>query len=245
MKNKLSPWILGFFILMLWVFVSSFAIVPKYLLPSPFDIIKAFLEDFSLIMEHTKYTLTESLIGISLGTALAFFLSLMMDRYILIKNAIYPYLVLSQTIPTVAIAPLLVLWMGYNLAPKITLVTLTTFFPIAVSLLDAFEGVDRDSINLLKSMGANNVQIYKHVKLPYALPAFISGMKISVSYAIVGAVIAEWLGGFNGLGVYMTRVRKSYRFDKMFAVIYFISILSLIAIKILDILEKKFVKKDN
>ena len=101
-------------------------------------------------------------------------------------------------------------------------------FPITVGLLDGYKSVDKDSIDLMRAMGASKVQIFFHVKLPAALPQFFSGLKISASYAVVGAVISEWLGGFEGLGVYMTRVSKAYSFDKMFAVIIFIVIISLL-----------------
>ena len=146
----------------------------------------------------------------------------------MLYRAFYPLVVLTQTIPTVAIAPLLVLWFGYGMLPKVVLIVVATFFPITVGLLGGFKSVDPDEIDLMRSMGASRWQIMRHVKIPAALPQFFSGLKISAAYAIVGAVIAEWLGGFSGLGVYMTRVRKAYSFDKMFAVIFLISALSLV-----------------
>ena len=152
----------------------------------------------------------------------------LMDHFRILNKALYPIMIITQTIPTIAIAPLLVLWMGFYMAPKITLVVITTFFPITVGLLDGYKSVDKDSIDLMRAMGASKVQIFFHVKLPAALPQFFSGLKISASYAVVGAVISEWLGGFEGLGVYMTRVSKAYAFDKMFAVIIFIVIISLL-----------------
>jgi ABC-type nitrate/sulfonate/bicarbonate transport system permease component len=148
-------------------------------------------------------------------------------------------MILSQTIPTVAIAPLLVLWFGYEMAPKVILIVITTFFPIAVGLLNGFKSADRDSINLLRAMGAGRWQIFKIVKLPGALSQFFAGLRISASYAVVGAVISEWLGGFSGLGVYMTRVKKAFAFDMMFAVILLISLISLLLMKGVDLLQKK------
>jgi ABC-type nitrate/sulfonate/bicarbonate transport system permease component len=150
-----------------------------------------------------------------------------MDRFDFLYKALYPILVITQTIPTIAIAPLLVLWMGFSMAPKITLVVLTTFFPIAISLLDGFKSADEDSIRLIRSMGGGNFKIFRHIKLPGTMEQFFSGLKVSASYSVVGAVISEWLGGFEGLGVYMTRVKKAYAFDKMFAVIILVSLVSL------------------
>lgn len=229
-------------ILIIWQILSSLNIIPKFLLPSPLDVIKAFTDDIALIAHHTGYTLTESLIGLIIGVVSGFVSALFMDSFSIVKKMLYPLIIVSQTIPTVAIAPLLVLWLGYEMTPKITLIAMTTFFPISVSLMNGFSSVDTDSIQLLKAMGAGKIQIYKHVKLPFSTPHFFSGLKISVTYAIIGAVVAEWLGGFDGLGVYMTRARKSYAFDKMFAIIFFISLLSLIAMAFLSLLEKKIVK---
>ena len=104
---------------------------------------------------------------------------------------------------------MLVLWLGFEMTPKIALVVITTFFPITIGLLDGFRSVDSDQINLMRSMKASKLKTFFIVKIPTALPSFFAGLKISASYAIVGAVIAEWLGGFEGLGVYMTRVKKS------------------------------------
>ena len=162
-----------------------------------------------------------------------------MDQFEPLYKAFYPLIVLTQTVPTVAIAPLLVLWFGYEMAPKVILIVITTFFPITVGLLNGFKSADKDSINLLRAMGASKLQIFKIVKLPGSLSQFFAGLRISASYAVVGAVISEWLGGFSGLGVYMTRVKKAFSFDKMFAVIFLISIISLLLMKCVDLLQKK------
>ena len=114
------------------------------------------------------------------------------------------------------------------------------FFPIHISLIfNGFKSVDPDAIQLMKVMGAKDYQIYWHVKLPAALNSFFSGLKISTSYALIGAVVSEWLGGFQGLGVYMTRVRKSMAYDKMLAVIFLISFLSLILMAMVELIQRK------
>lgn len=208
------------------------------MLPSPYDVVKAFVDNFSVMMKQAAVTLQEACYGLLIGVALAFIVATLMDRFAFLYKAIYPILVITQTIPTIAVAPLLVLWMGFGMAPKITLVVITTFFPIAVGLLGGFEGADGDAINLMRAMGANRYQIFKCVKLPNAMPSFFSGLKVSASYAVVGAVISEWLGGFEGLGVYMTRVKKAYAFDKMFAVIVFISVISLLLMGLVNLLER-------
>ncbi len=212
--------------------------VPAYMLPSPVDVVKAFVDNFSIMMKQAAVTLQETFYGLLIGIAIAFVIASLMDRFTIINKALYPVLVVTQTIPTIAIAPLLVLWMGFGMAPKITLVVITTFFPIAIGLLNGFESVDDDAINLMRSMGASRLQIFRIVKLPNATASFFSGLRISAAYAVVGAVVSEWLGGFEGLGVYMTRVKKAYAFDKMFAVIVFISAISLVLMGLVVLLER-------
>ena len=232
-----APVISIFAVVLLWLVLSEGGIVPAYMLPSPVEVVKAFFSDLEILFTHALVTVQEALYGLLLGTAMGFVIAVLMDRFDFLYKAFYPLLVISQTIPTIAIAPLLVLWMGFSMAPKITLVVLTTFFPITVSLLDGFKSADKDEINLIRSMGGGRFQVFRHVKLPAAAEQFFSGLKVSASYSIVGAVISEWLGGFEGLGVYMTRVKKAYAFDKMFAVIILISALSLLLMALIGMLR--------
>ncbi len=236
--SKIPPLIAMAVILLLWELVSLSPVVPSYMLPSPVAVCKALFGDFPTIMFHAKYTLLESFYGLLIGIALAFVFATVMDRFRVLDQAFYPIMIITQTIPTIAIAPILVLWMGFGMAPKITLVVITTFFPITIGLLDGYKSVDQDAVRLMQAMGAARGQIFYHVKFPSALPQFFSGLKISASYAVVGAVVSEWLGGFNGLGVYMTRVKKAYAFDKMFAVIIFIVIISLLLLFLVNVIRR-------
>lgn len=235
--NKIPPFVAIAVILLDWQMVCVLQIVPSYMLPSPLAVVGALFGDMPTILFHAKFTLLESFYGLLMGIALAFVFATLMDRFRIMDQAFYPIMIITQTIPTIAIAPILVLWMGFGMAPKITLVVITTFFPITIGLLDGYKSVDQDAIRLLQAMGANRLQIFCHVKFPFALPQFFSGLKISASYAVVGAVVSEWLGGFNGLGVYMTRVKKAYAFDKMFAVIIFIVVISLLLLFAVNVLR--------
>ena len=226
-------------ILVLWQMISILGIVDSFLLPSPIQVGKAFIAEFPALMEHSVITLTEAFLGLVLGILLGFVMSVVMDQFEVLYKACYPIIILTQTVPTVAIAPLLVLWFGYEMTPKVILIVITTFFPITVGLLNGFRSVDKDSIHLLRAMGAGRWQIFRYLKLPSAMSQFFAGLRISASYAVVGAVISEWLGGFGGLGVYMTRVKKAFSFDKMFAVIFLISIISLLLMKAVDFVQKK------
>ena len=225
--------------LLLWQLVCSCGLIPSYMLPSPIDVLKAFAADFPLLLENSVITLQEAFIGLVLGVAVGFVIAVLMDSFEILYKAFYPLLIITQTIPSVAIAPLLVLWFGYEMTPKIVLIVISTFFPVAVGLLDGFRSVDKDAVGLLCSMGANRAQIFRYIKFPSALPQFFSGLKIAAAYSVVGAVISEWLGGFGGLGVYMTRVKKAFAFDKMFAVIFLISAISLVLMALVELAEKK------
>lgn len=232
--NSCVPAMAVGFLLLLWQAFYMAGVLPAYMLPSPWNVVSAFVGDFDLLMHHVWVTLWEAFAGLGIGIALGFAAATLMEHCHNLYRAFYPVLVITQTIPTVAIAPLLVLWLGYGAAPKITLVVIVTFFPIAVGLLDGFQEADPDAIRLLQAMGASRMQIFSHIKLPSSLSHFFAGLRISVSYAVVGAVISEWLGGFAGLGVYMTRVKKSYAYDRMFAVIFLITAISLVLVKLVD-----------
>lgn len=234
-----SSWVFIAALVLLWQAACTAALVPPYMLPSPLGVLAAFAGDFPLLMHHLGYTLFEAAAGLLLSILGAFILALLMDANPFLKTTVSPVLLLTQTMPTIALAPLLVLWMGYGAAPKIALIFLTCFFPLTIGLLTGLSQADGDAIRLLQSMGANRRQIYRYIKIPEAIPAFFSGLRISSSYAIIGAVISEWLGGNAGLGVYMTRVRKSYSFDKMFAVILLVALLSLCLMKLVSTIEKR------
>lgn len=232
-------------IVAVWQLACSLGLVAPYLLPSPAAVAAALVSDAPLLAGHAATTLAEAGIGLAAGVAAGLAAAIVMDRFEVLYRAFYPIVVLTQTIPAVAIAPLLVLWFGYDMLPKIILIVVSTFFPVTVGVLGGLRSIDPDEIDLMRSMGATELQILRHAKLPAALPQFFSGLKISAAYAIVGAVIAEWLGGFSGLGVYMTRVRKAYSFDKMFAVILLVSVLSLLLMWAVDRVRHRAVPWDR
>ena len=225
-------------VLALWQLACTLGLVPGYLLPSPAQVVRALLGDGDLLLAHSLTTLSEAALGLALGVALGFVVAVAMDRFEFVYRALDPLVTVSQTIPTIAIAPLLVLWFGFGIVPKVILVVLTTFFPVTVGLARGFRGVDPDVIDLMRTMNASRWQVFAYAKLPAAAGQFFSGLRISATYAIIGAVIAEWLGGFSGLGVYMTRVRKSFSYDRMFAAIILISVLSLALMALIELLER-------
>lgn len=228
-----------FILLLLWEGFSRVKPGLSRVLPPPTEISLTLAGNADVLWQHAMITLFEALAGFAISIIFAVLLAILMDAIAAVKEALYPLVITSQTIPILVIAPLLIMWFGFGYFPKILIVTLVCFFPITVSLLEGLQAVDKEMLNLLKSMGASKYQIYRLVKLPAAMPSFFAGLKISGTYSIMGAIIGEWVGGKHGLGVYMMRVRHSFAIDKVFATIVIISLLSILLIKIINLVEKK------
>lgn len=229
-------------ILLAWQLATAREVVEAFILPAPMAVIRAFIGDFALLMRHSGYTMREAIFGLAISLGIAFVAAVGMDRFMYWRRALYPLLVISQAVPYIAIAPLLVLWLGHGMAPRVVLVALTCFFPLVIGLYDGMRQVQREYLDELKVMGGSYFAGLCFVKLPLSMPTFFSGLKIATAYAFVGAVIAGWVGGTTGLGVYMTRVRRTFEFDKMFAVILLIVIISLALMYIVKILEKRLTR---
>lgn len=236
-ESKIVPISFALILVLLWQFIVGRGFIPKYILPSPLDIIKTLVKILPVIKADIFVTLKEAGIGFIISIVFAIVLAVLMDSIKVIKNAVYPLLVISQTVPIIALAPLFVIWFGFGMLPKVIVVVLVCFFPIVVSLLDGLDSIDKDEINLLRSMGATKFQIFKLAKFPSSLINFFSGLRIAATYSIMGAVIGEWLGGSEGLGVFMIRVKHSYALDKVFAVILIIVVLSMVLFKIISLLQ--------
>ncbi|RKD33747.1 ABC transporter permease [Thermohalobacter berrensis] len=236
-ENKTIPIAFLFLLIAIWQIIVDAGLVAKYILPSPKDVFFTFIDILPMIKGHVLVTLYEALLGFFISIVFALILSVLMDNISIVKKALYPLIVISQTVPIIALAPLFVIWFGFGRLPKIIVVVLVCFFPIVVSLLDGLESVDRDMLNLIRSMGGNKFQIFRFIKFPASMVSFFSGLRIAATYSIMGAVIGEWLGGSEGLGVYMLRVKHSYALDKMFAAILVIVILSMTLFRIVALVE--------
>ncbi len=161
-----------------------------------------------------------------------------MDRTRLIRDALYPILVGSQTIPVVAIAPLLVIWFGFGLAPKVVVIVLVTFFPIVVALLDAFAATPADATDLLRTFGATDRQTFRSLRWPAAVPALFTGLRIAVPYAIVGAVFGEYVGAIDGLGIWMQTSQNAFRTDLVFAAVLITAAVSISLFLLVGVIER-------
>lgn len=242
-QSNLPAMIFILILIAIWGAVSEFGVIPQFILPSPKATFTALIKNLPVLLQHSAPTLLETALGLLFSVILAIILVVLMDRFVTIKRAIYPILVVTQTVPTIAIAPFIVLIFGYDMLPKVILVVICCFFPIAISLFDGFTNVEVEYLNLMRCMNATYVQTLVHLKVPFAVPSFFSGLKVSATYAFISAVIAEWLGGTRGLGVYMTRVKSAYAFDLLFASIFFISVVSFVFVKIIDFSQKKMLNR--
>ena len=201
--------------------------IPMYVLPSPTEVMKALTEEAGVLMGHGAVTVAEALMGMGISLALAVFLGIVMDCFPLVRQGLYPILVVTQTVPMIVMAPVLIIYMGFGIAPKILTVVLMCFFPVAVSFCDDLAQVDEEYVNLVRSYGAGKLKSYGLVKIPAAVPALISGLKVAATYSISGAVVGEWIGAQKGLGYYLLRVKNSYMLDRVFACVTVIVFLSL------------------
>lgn len=233
------PTLLVLLLLAGWEFLVRFLAVPDWLLPPPSQIMITLTESLPILRGHVAVTLTEALIGLGLGFGVGFGLALAIDLSPFIRRAIYPLLIASQTIPIVAIAPLLVIGLGFGLLPKIVVVALVTFFPIVISMVDGLRAAERDTVQLLRAMNASRWQILRLVQLPAALPALFSGLKIAVTYSVIGAVIAEWLGANSGLGVYISRSLRAFRTDQVFVGALVTSAITIVLFLFVLLLERR------
>lgn len=237
-KNSLYPILTFLILLIIWQLVVVVKDIPQYILPAPSDIISVFYNDYLNLYTNAVTTLNEAIIGFIVAIIIALTMGILMDFIPIFKKCVYPIMVVSQTIPTIAIAPLLIIWFGFDILPKVIMVTMTCFFPILISFVDGIDNIDKDYLNLFKTMNSSKISIFIHLKFPMAMDKFFSGLKISATYAVVAATVAEWLGGTNGLGVYMVRAKSSYALDKVFASTILVIIFSLVFVGIIQFIKK-------
>lgn len=223
--------------LVLWELGVKIYHVPIWILPRPSQVGAALVNNSSLLFFHTLTTLYEALLGFIIALLISLLTAFILDRFEWIKKAMYPLFTISQTIPLIVLAVLLPLWFGWGILPKLLIVILVCFFPVVISLLKGLDSVDPDLIRLFRSFGAGPLATFKIVKLPAAMPAFFSGLKISATYSIMAAVIAEWVGAQRGLGYFMTLQQKSFAIDKVMAAVVIISLLSLLLVALVDLTE--------
>jgi putative hydroxymethylpyrimidine transport system permease protein len=251
MKSRVKKWAedYGLFLMVVvlltsvWEWVVKQGFIPSFILPAPSSIWKSLMENRQLLLEqHLPATLKEVLIGFILSLIGGVILGVGMHFSRALEKVLYPFLVISQTVPLIAISPIFIMWFGYSIWSKIAVTILTAFFPIVVSTYDGLKTGGEEYRELLLTMGANRWQIFKKVQVPLALPTFFSGLKMSVVFCVVGATIGEWLGASEGLGYFSRRMSGNLQADAVFAAIFLLSLLGIVLFLLIGFVEKQLLK---
>ncbi|KJS69997.1 MAG: hypothetical protein JL50_01460 [Peptococcaceae bacterium BICA1-7] len=222
-----------------WELAVLLAGIPKYLLPPPSDVLVYIVRDYQLIILHSAYTLAAAVSGLLLAVAAGLLLALAMDYWPSLESGLYPLLVVSQAVPIITLAPLIIMWLGYGLLPKVMVAGLICFFPLTVSVIGGMRASDRELSDLMRVMGASRWQVLWLARLPAAMPAFFSGLKISAAYSVMGAVIGEWLGSSSGLGVILLRFTHSYQTARVLAAVTAIVVMSLLLFGLSELVSRR------
>ncbi len=238
-KNYLPSIIFTILVLLVWEISANSDLANPRLLPPPSATLNGLANNWDIILKHAAQTLTEAFWGFIIAIALGAGLAIIIDQNTFLRKIIYPLLVTSQTIPMIVLAPLLLVWFGFGILPKIIMVILFCFFPITIATASGLANADQEKIKLLLSMNADKWQILKFVKIPESLPSFFGGLKIAATYSVTGAIIGEFVGAEKGLGIYMKLMANSHAVPLVFAAILVTIILSLTFFLIIVAIEKK------
>ena len=241
-KANLPALIFLFALLILWQ-AGAMGMNASYILPTPVEIFQRLWElREPLFTVHLPATMTVTAIGLAISLVLGLALAVAMDASDMVRRMLYPVVVVSQTIPTTAIAPLFVLWFGYGIWSKVLVTVLITFFPITITVYDGLRSAKTEMAELLQTYGATRREIFWKIKAPCALPYFFSAIKMAVPMSIIGAAIGEWLGAQSGLGYFSRRMMTQLDGAGVFAPIVILSVTAMVAVGIVALLERKFVR---
>jgi len=216
---------------------------PEYLIPAPSAVVQALIESFPVLMRHTAVTVLEVVLGFASSLVLSIAISLLMVRVKLFYKIIWPYMIISQTIPLYILAPLFMIWFGFGILPKILIVVVVCFFPITVGFVQGLTSTEPELDELLQVMRATPSQILWKVRVPQAMPQFFSGLKIAAAYSVTGAVLSEWVGAQEGLGIFLTRSMKTFKTAALFADVLIIILLSLLIFYAISCIEKRVIRR--
>jgi ABC-type nitrate/sulfonate/bicarbonate transport system permease component len=221
------PVVFALLVLAVWQLYATVADVPASSLPSPTEIASAGWEDRSLLIDNTWVTILEILLGFILAIVVGVALALAIRSSRAVERSVYPWLVVSQMVPVPAIAPLFVIWTGFDLRPRVMVIALVAFFPIVVNTVDGLRAADPGLLRLMRTMGASRTQRLRHGRLPAALPFLFSGLKVAAALSVIGAVFAEWIGSSEGLGHLILVFNNATDTAAMFAAVFMLSLIGI------------------
>jgi putative hydroxymethylpyrimidine transport system permease protein len=242
LKEYIFPLIFLIVILLAWEFLIPYFKVPRFILPRFSAVLKALWTQRELLYKHSLVTLGEAILGLSISVAIGISCALSIYLWRNVGRTLYPIIIFSQTIPTIAMSPIMVMWFGYTIWSKVAVVVLFCFFPIVISTLDGLNGVDKDLEDVLKALGGSKFQIFFKLHMNSVLPNFLSSFKIAATYSVAGATIGEWLGAEKGLGIYLKRAAGMLQSDSVFAGVLVLSFLGLLLFEVVFLLEKILLK---
>jgi ABC-type nitrate/sulfonate/bicarbonate transport system permease component len=248
MRRWLLPLGLVALLLGLWQLATSTGALAdalsleSYLVPSPTEVASSLWENRDLLAENAWVTLREILLGILCALAVGLGFAVLMHRWQVLRDAAYPLIVASQTIPIVVISPILLVWFGYGITPKIVIVALICFFPITVNALDGLRSVDPEAVKMMRSLDASRWQRFWRLEAPAALPSLFTGIKISVVIAPIAAVFAEWVGSEAGLGRLIQSDTAYYLVARQFAAVVVLAAMALALIGVIALAERRVVR---
>ncbi|MCW5690992.1 MAG: ABC transporter permease [Pseudolabrys sp.] len=234
----LRPLIFLVFLTIAWDLVIRLFNIPPYQIPKPADVIQTLWTDWPELLAQSIPTTIATVQGFVLSALFGIPIAMLIVGSRTVESYIYPLLVFSQSIPKIAIAPLFVVWFGFGMLPKVLSAFLLGFFPVVVSAVQGFKSVEPDMLDLARAMEANRLQIFRMVRLPHALPAIFSGLKVSITLAVVGAVVGEFVGSNNGLGFVLQRSIGNFELPTMFAALVMLSLIGVILFWIVDLIER-------
>ena len=227
-ERYMAPLALLGILLLAWEAAPRALSTPRWMLPTPTDIARAAVEVRGVLPAQVQTTLVEAMIGLAAAATSGLVIALAIAGSAFVRRLLYPLLVVSQNVPLIVLAPLLAVWFGFGMLPKVLIVALVGFFPIAIATAEALLHADAEVVDLMRAMGASRWQVLRIVRLPGAMPAFFAGLRISATYAIFGAVIGEWVGARAGLGLFITRSQTAYRTDRVFVAVIVIAAISMV-----------------
>lgn len=221
-----------------WQIVADAGVFPEYALPSPLTVLDTGFTDSGTFLSAAGVTGTEMIIGYVLAVLVGYGLAVLMVHMPRVEQGLYPLLVATQCVPILAIAPLLIMWFGFGLPPKIVPVFLFCFFPIVLTSVAGLKSVERDMLLLMRSLGAGRWQTFRRVLWPAALPSVFTGLKQAAVYSAIGAVTAEWVGSENGLGQIMISGTSFLQTDTVFAAIFYLTAMAFVLFAAVNALER-------
>ncbi|MDV2683029.1 ABC transporter permease [Alkalihalophilus lindianensis] len=244
-KKSLAPTLLLLLLLGMWEMIAALIAKP-YLIPGPVAIFHKLIElNSTLMFIHLPATLEVVLIGLMISTVGGVSVAILMHRFKVVEKALYPLLVVSQTIPIIALAPIFVLWFGYSIWSKVFVTVLITFFPITVNTFDGLKSTPKELRELFLTMKASPVAMFFKLYVPSSMPSFLSGMKVAIPLSVVGAAIGEWLGAEAGLGYFSRRMMTQFDGPGVFAPIVWLSLIGMTGFLLITLLERYLLRWRN